>query len=134
MRYDGGMIDRTKTRRFRQKSLSIAMVLFNAPLVFGADAPLPLWDVAEYAVRVNLPPTKTLDLGGGVKLELVLIPAGKKSDGAFVQYSLNSLHFFSLCRSEREIEQFLSGRGNGLDDCGDTRVINTFCDITLKLD
>ena len=41
----------------------------------------PLWDgresVAEYAQHVNLPPTKTLDLGNNVKLELVLIPAGK---------------------------------------------------------
>ncbi len=38
----------------------------------------PLWDgsesVADYGKRVNLPPT--LDLGNGVKLELVLIPAG----------------------------------------------------------
>ena len=42
---------------------------------------MPLWDgkesVEQYAQRVNLPPTKTLDLGNGVKLETVLIPAGK---------------------------------------------------------
>lgn len=33
--------------------------------------------LAEYAARAGLPATKTLDLGGGEKLELVLIPAGK---------------------------------------------------------
>jgi RNA polymerase sigma factor (sigma-70 family) len=41
----------------------------------------PLWDgkepVSEYAKRVGLEPEMTLDLGDGVKMEFVLIPAGK---------------------------------------------------------
>ncbi len=49
----------------------------------AAEAPraFPLWDgketVASYAQRVNLPATKNIDLGFGVMLELVLIPAGE---------------------------------------------------------
>ena len=46
----------------------------------------PLWDgqesVAAYAKRVNLPPTRTFDLGNGVELKTVLIPAGKFSMGS----------------------------------------------------
>lgn len=43
--------------------------------------PDPLWDghesVAAYAQRAHLDATKTFDLGNGVKLEFVLIPAGR---------------------------------------------------------
>ena len=70
-----------KRRWFRPHLTAAIALFFVAPFLLGADAPAPLWDghesVAGYATRVNLPATKTLDLGGGVKMELVLIPAGK---------------------------------------------------------
>ena len=72
-------------KRWFQIQLSIAITLFFvAPFLFGGDAPAtvwPLWNghesIADYATRVNLAPANTLDLGKGVKLETVLIPAGK---------------------------------------------------------
>ena len=60
---------------------AIAVLFASAPLSFAAEpAKFPPWDgketVAEYAKRAKLEPTLTLDLGGGVKWEGVLIPAG----------------------------------------------------------
>src|SRR5258706_5553902 len=57
------------------KLLATALLAF----LFGAPD-YPSWDgkesVADYAKRAKLEPTLTLDLGGGVKWEGVLIPAG----------------------------------------------------------
>ena len=76
------MSDKPKRRCFQIHVSTAITLFFITPLVLGAEAqPYPLWDghesVADYAQRVNLPATKTLDLGNGVKLELVLIPVGK---------------------------------------------------------
>lgn len=48
-----------------------AIPIRNAPLWNGEES------VSDYAVRIGLPPTKTLNLGGGEKIELVLVPAGE---------------------------------------------------------
>ena len=56
-----------------------ALLLFSIQ-VHAGDGKYPQWDgketIPEYARRTNLEPTLTLDLGGGVKWDGVLIPAG----------------------------------------------------------
>jgi formylglycine-generating enzyme required for sulfatase activity len=72
--------DAAPPRRYNPavRLLLLALLAFSAS---AAEQPYPLWDGQEtieaYAKRANLEPTKTLGLGNGVKLELVLLPAGK---------------------------------------------------------
>lgn len=63
--------------------LPLAVVLAAVPLLTAAEPAStgsPQWNgsesMADYAKRVSLAPTLTLDLGGGVKWKGVLIPAG----------------------------------------------------------
>jgi len=74
-------------RRCRWNAALLAIVLTATCSITSAEEPsdnkptYPLWDgsesVADYAKRVTLPATKTLDLGNGVSMELVLIPPGR---------------------------------------------------------
>jgi formylglycine-generating enzyme required for sulfatase activity len=73
-------------KRFRKRPYLLTALLLLSALLPSAHASepapsFPLWDghesVADYARKVGLPTTKNIDLGGGVKMELVLIPAGK---------------------------------------------------------
>jgi formylglycine-generating enzyme required for sulfatase activity len=60
--------------------IPFAALLLHTTLTRAGDETFPLWDgketVAEYAKRLQLEPTLTLDVGGGVKWEGMLIPAG----------------------------------------------------------
>ena len=67
---------------------ALAIVLIGAVAATAAkkNEKFPLWNgkqsVADYAKRAKLKPTDTLDFGDGVKVEMVLIPAGTFTMGS----------------------------------------------------
>ena len=65
---------------FVSRFIAVSMLMLVASAC-AAERAYPLWNgsesVAKYAERVNLPPSKSLELGGGIIMELVLIPSGK---------------------------------------------------------
>jgi formylglycine-generating enzyme required for sulfatase activity len=84
------MMTHLQSRRVCLSLLTIVSLLtFSGSFATACDAPpsaaskeaYPLWDgkepIADYAKRVKLPPTRSLNLAGGLKLDLVLIPAGE---------------------------------------------------------
>ncbi len=82
--------------------VSLLVVLTTAcSIAHCAESQYPLWDnhesIADYAKRVNLPPTKTLELGDNVKLvawyggnsKNTSHPAGQKEANVFGLYDMH---------------------------------------------
>ena len=59
----------------------LCLALFLPAMAGESPRTYPFWDgkesVESYAKKVNLPATKSLDLGNGMTLDLVLVPAGQ---------------------------------------------------------
>lgn len=114
---------RERATRVARGTAAILASLLLAP-ASGTPAPeAPLWNgeesVADYARRVQLEPARTLDLGGGVLLEMVLVPAGRfvmgspdsepKTDehvGKETQHSVTLTRPFYMSRYETTQEQY----------------------------
>ncbi|HEY3324141.1 MAG TPA: protein kinase [Planctomycetota bacterium] len=70
--------------------------------------------IADYAKRVGLPLTETLDLGGGAKMEMMLVPAGEFMMGADYEggseekpaHKVNITKPFYLAKYETTVAQF----------------------------
>jgi len=89
----------------------LALTLALAALPAMA-AEYPLWDgepIEEYAEKVGLPPTKTIDLGGGVEMEFVLIPAGTFRMGVAAPEPVDTQQFLDGIRCG----QIVLGFGGG---------------------
>ena len=80
--------------------LSLVILALTRPMLAAEPSAWPLWDmhesVADYAKRVNLPATQTLNLSGGEKLELELVPAGQFLMGTPEPIPVDEVRFHNM--------------------------------------
>lgn len=82
--------------RSMRTTSTVLLALSFSVLSAERERSYPLWhgeSVEAYAKKVGLPSTKTLDLGSGVTMEFVLIPAGKFMMGTPKPFRVDEEHF-----------------------------------------
>jgi formylglycine-generating enzyme required for sulfatase activity len=73
------------------------IILTLRPVAAETAHAYPRWDgqeqIADYARRASLQPQQSIDLGGGIKLELKLVPAGRFEMGTPSPFTMDIMAF-----------------------------------------